>query len=86
MAEEVKKEAVKGDYAFAANKLKLQRAIGEVTAENSGKVPADEVVKERYIKLGGLLIAEEEAKTAAPRKIMAPKSTLAEAVKRRLNP
>lgn len=87
MAEETKKtEAAKGDYTFATNKLKLQRAIAETTRDNGGKLPADEIVKEHYVKLGGLLAAEEESKTAAPRAKMAPKSTLAEAVKRRLNP
>ena len=67
MAEETKKQ---GDYTFAVNKLKLQRALAETTKENGGKVPSDEVVKERYIALQGLLVTEEEAKTAAPRAAM----------------
>lgn len=54
---------------FAVNKLKLQRAIGELTKE-LGKAPTEAEVKERYVKLGGLLIEEEEAKTAAPRLAM----------------
>lgn len=77
MAEDKKVEA-KGDYTFAVNPLKLQRAVAETTRENGGAVPADDVVKERYVKLGGLLAAEEEATTAKPRAVMAPKTTLAE--------
>lgn len=58
---------------FAANKMKLQRAIEETTKENGGVPAAEDVVKARYIKLGGLLTEEEEVKTAVPRsKMKAP--------------
>lgn len=61
-------------YDFAVNKLKLQRAIAETTRENGGKTPSEEVVKERYIKLRGLLAEEHAEATDAPRNVMAPKS------------
>lgn len=57
------------DYSFAVNKLKLQRAIGELAAEGK-KNPTQEEVKARYVKLLGLLAEEEEAKTDAPRRVM----------------
>ncbi len=62
-------------YEFAVNQLKLQRAIAETTRENSGKTPSEEVVKERYVKLKGLLVEDHADATDAPRRVMAPKST-----------
>lgn len=61
-------------YEFAVNKLKLARAIAETTAENNGKTPAEEVVKDRYVKLRGLLTEDHAEATDKPRAIMAPKS------------
>lgn len=63
------------EYLFAVNKLKLQRAIAELTEEAKEKGTKDfklteDAVKARYVKLLGLLAEEEEAKTAAPRAAM----------------
>lgn len=60
-------------YEFAVNQLKLQRAIAELTKEH-GKTPSEDIVKERYVKLAGLLQEEAEVKTAEPRKKMVKKS------------
>lgn len=65
-------------YDFAVNKLKLQRAIAELNAEaveadKKNYSPTEEEVKERYVKLQGMLVAEEEVKTAAPRAAMKAK-------------
>ena len=65
-----KKQEKTGDYSFAVNTLKLQRAINAATLEAGGKTPSDELVKAHYVKLGGLLAEEEESATALGRKIM----------------
>ena len=48
------------DYTWAVNKLKLERAI-----KNFGEDATESLIKEYYIKLGGL-VAPEKIRATAP--------------------
>lgn len=54
-------------YTFAANKVKLQRAIAAV-----GPEATEEEVKAKYVEFGGLVIEETFAAKEAPEAAEAP--------------